>query len=80
VTAAKELGAKRLMPVHWAKFALSIHDWNEPIERASIEAKKQQMELVTPLIGQKVDLNGDQEFSEWWKLDALQPEPAVSSK
>lgn len=74
VTAAKELGAKRLMPVHWAKFALSIHDWNEPVERASIEAKKQKMKLVTPLIGQKVDLNSDQDFAEWWKLDALQPQ------
>ncbi|MCE6990297.1 MBL fold metallo-hydrolase [Dyadobacter sp. CY323] len=74
VTAAKELNAKKLMPVHWAKFSLALHDWNEPILRASAEAKKQNMPLVTPLIGQKVDLNGDQIWEEWWKEKALQPE------
>ncbi|SDG81270.1 L-ascorbate metabolism protein UlaG, beta-lactamase superfamily [Dyadobacter soli] len=74
VTAARELGAKKLMPVHWAKFALSIHDWNEPILRASAEAQKQGMPLVTPLIGQKVELKGDQAFTQWWKEARLQPE------
>lgn len=74
VTAARELGARKLMPVHWAKFALSIHDWNEPILRASVEAEKQHMPLVTPLIGQKVDLKGNQVFTHWWKEGQLQPE------
>ncbi|CAG5068519.1 hypothetical protein DYBT9623_01250 [Dyadobacter sp. CECT 9623] len=74
VTAAKELHAKKLMPVHWAKFSLALHDWNEPIQRASLEAKKQNMPLVTPLIGQKVDLDGEQVWEEWWKEKALQPE------
>ncbi|KAA0991589.1 MBL fold metallo-hydrolase [Dyadobacter aurulentus] len=74
VTAAKELHARKLMPVHWAKFSLALHDWNEPIQRAAIEAKKQNMPLVTPLIGQKVDLDGEQVWEEWWKGQALQPE------
>jgi L-ascorbate metabolism protein UlaG (beta-lactamase superfamily) len=74
VTAAKELRAAKLMPVHWSKFSLALHDWNEPIERATIEAKKQNMPLVTPMIGQKVDLNGDMVFGEWWKAEALQVE------
>lgn len=74
VTAAKDLKASKLMPVHWAKFSLALHDWNEPIQRAETEAKKQGMSLVTPLIGQKVDLNGDQVWAEWWKERALQPE------
>ncbi|PSL26799.1 L-ascorbate metabolism protein UlaG (beta-lactamase superfamily) [Dyadobacter jiangsuensis] len=74
VTAARELGAKKLMPVHWAKFALSIHDWNEPIIRATAEAQKQGMPLVTPLIGQKVELKGNQTFTQWWKEARLQPE------
>lgn len=74
VTAARDLGARKLMPVHWAKFALSIHDWNEPILRASAEAQKQGMPLVTPLIGQKVELKGDQVFTQWWKEARLQPE------
>ncbi|NIJ53368.1 MBL fold metallo-hydrolase [Dyadobacter arcticus] len=74
VTAAKELKAKKLMPVHWAKFSLALHDWNEPIQRASAEAKKQGVPLVTPLIGQKVNLIAEQIFPEWWKEKGLQPE------
>jgi L-ascorbate metabolism protein UlaG (beta-lactamase superfamily) len=31
--AASELNTKVLMPVHWAKFALAMHGWTDPIER-----------------------------------------------
>ncbi|MCF0043376.1 MBL fold metallo-hydrolase [Dyadobacter fanqingshengii] len=72
VTAAHELKATKLMPVHWSKFSLALHDWNEPIQRASIEARKQNMPLVTPMIGQKVNLKGENVFTEWWKEVALQ--------
>jgi L-ascorbate metabolism protein UlaG (beta-lactamase superfamily) len=73
VLAAKELNAKKLMPVHWAKFSLALHDWNEPIQRAAAEAKRQNMPLVTPLIGQKVNLDQEQVWEEWWKKQELQP-------
>ena len=32
-TAAIDLRAKVLMPVHWGKFVLANHDWREPVER-----------------------------------------------
>src|SRR5204862_2804016 len=31
--AAKDLRAKRILPVHSSKFALSVHPWDEPLER-----------------------------------------------
>ncbi|TDW97576.1 MBL fold metallo-hydrolase [Dinghuibacter silviterrae] len=31
--AAKELRARALMPVHWGKFSLSMHAWDEPVRR-----------------------------------------------
>jgi L-ascorbate metabolism protein UlaG (beta-lactamase superfamily) len=74
VTAARELKATRLMPVHWSKFSLALHDWNEPIQRAVAEARKQNIPLVTPMIGQKVDLKSNQSFPQWWKLEPLQPQ------
>jgi L-ascorbate metabolism protein UlaG (beta-lactamase superfamily) len=73
VTAAQDLKSTKLMPVHWAKFSLALHDWNEPIQRVSVEAQKQNMPLVTPLIGQKVDLKCEQVFEQWWKEKQLQP-------
>lgn len=67
VKAAQELKAKKLMPVHWAKFALALHDWDEPIIRVSEEAKKQNIPLITPMIGQKVNFEKEETFAEWWK-------------
>jgi len=74
VTAAHDLKAAKLMPVHWSKFSLALHDWNEPVQRATLEAGKQHMPLVTPMIGQKVNLKEQQIFTEWWNDKALQPE------
>jgi L-ascorbate metabolism protein UlaG (beta-lactamase superfamily) len=68
VTAAQELRAKRLMPVHWAKFSLALHDWDEPITRVTAAANTHEMPLLTPMIGEKVNLNNMQAASkEWWK-------------
>lgn len=53
VTAAQDLNAKQLMPVHWGKFALSLHAWDEPIQRICAEAERQKMPLITPMIGEK---------------------------
>jgi L-ascorbate metabolism protein UlaG (beta-lactamase superfamily) len=68
VQAAKDLGAKKLLPVHWAKFSLGLHDWDEPIKRVSAAAEKEEIPLLTPMIGQKVTLNNEQRFEKWWEL------------
>ncbi|HEY4936346.1 MAG TPA: MBL fold metallo-hydrolase, partial [Puia sp.] len=38
VQAALDLHANKLIPVHWGKFSLSVHSWNEPIIRIKKEA------------------------------------------
>lgn len=68
VQAATDLKAKRLMPVHWAKFSLGLHDWDEPINRVTAAAALHKMPLVTPMIGEKVNLNKtDIVFKKWWE-------------
>lgn len=68
VTAAKDLGAKVFMPVHWASFTLSIHSWTDPVERAIAEAKKQQQAIVTPQIGELMTLQQEPvQRSAWWQ-------------
>ena len=66
VRAAQELKARRLMPVHWAKFELALHAWDEPIIRVTKEANRVNMPLVTPMIGEAVRLKSPQPFSAWW--------------
>ncbi len=66
--AAIDLQAKRLMPVHSAKFALALHDWDEPLKEIIERNKKVGLPLVTPKIGELVNLNDSaQVFTEWWK-------------
>jgi L-ascorbate metabolism protein UlaG (beta-lactamase superfamily) len=65
--AAIELNAKKLMPVHWAKFSLGNHAWDDSIKRVSAASKEKNISLITPMIGEEVDLkNTSHEFVEWW--------------
>lgn len=63
--ATLDLRAKKLLPVHWAKYILANHAWNEPIKIIS-ELHNNQYELLTPIIGQKVMLDEDNQFTSWW--------------
>lgn len=68
VQAAQDLKAKRLMPVHWAKFSLALHAWDEPIKRVTALAETANMPLLTPMIGEKVNLNDSTYVpSQWWE-------------
>lgn len=66
--AAKDLNAKALFPVHSSKFVLANHNWNEPLSKISELAEVTEIKLVTPLIGEKTDLNTEKVFSKWWEF------------
>ncbi len=67
VQAALDLRAKKLLPVHWAKFSLSNHAWNEPILRVKKEAANRNLSLLHPMIGELVNLDLEQSFDNWWE-------------
>ena len=66
VQAAQDLRATTLLPVHWGKFSLSVHAWDEPIERALAEAEKKGVTIIHPAIGEVVNLKNPQTFKRWW--------------
>ena len=72
VQAAEDLHAKKLLPVHWGKFSLSLHAWDEPIIRVTNEAKRKGVNVMHPMIGEIVYLDKENFFSEWWKINAAQ--------
>ena len=66
--AAEQLGAKCLLPVHWAKFSLSLHPWDEPINRLLKAAAGRPFHVLTPMIGQTVILYSDEDYEQpWWE-------------
>jgi len=66
--AAKELKAKRILPVHSSKFALGNHEWDEPLKLITENNKKENLDIITPMIGEKVNLDDQRQvFSQWWE-------------
>ncbi len=68
VQASIDLKAKTLLPVHWGKFSLSMHPWNESIIRAKAMADKLNVDLRMPKIGETLLLNEPYSANEWWKF------------
>ncbi|WP_152395879.1 MBL fold metallo-hydrolase [Paenibacillus guangzhouensis] len=68
VKAHKDVNGKNMMLIHWGAFTLAYHGWTEPIRRAIIEAKKANVNLVAPQIGDTVALNGEMNVPAlpWW--------------
>jgi L-ascorbate metabolism protein UlaG (beta-lactamase superfamily) len=67
VQAAIDLKAKKLFPVHWSKFALSVHSWDEPIRRVVAESKKRNMPLLHPVIGEATRIDDSVQHASWWE-------------
>jgi L-ascorbate metabolism protein UlaG (beta-lactamase superfamily) len=67
VQAGIDLKAKKILPVHWAKFTLSLHAWDEPINRIIAEAEKRDMPLIHPMIGEEVNLKDPKPSTTWWE-------------
>jgi len=54
--------------VHWGKFTLALHAWDEPIKRILDKAKELSMKVLTPKIGQPLVLKDDFKTDNWWNL------------
>ncbi|KLT64174.1 MBL fold metallo-hydrolase [Pedobacter sp. BMA] len=66
VQAAIDLKAKVLMPVHWSKFSLAMHSWDEPVKRVVAAAEDLNFPIVTPRLGETINLNKYLPTAKWW--------------
>lgn len=66
VQACIDLNAKVLMPVHWGKFSISLHPWDEPIKRLLIKADELKVKITTPMIGEPVIVGSFYPVKKWW--------------
>jgi len=64
--AAYDLKSIATMPIHWGKFNLSLHPWNEPPARFVVKAAELTLKVTTPVIGETFSLNKLPE-NEWWR-------------
>lgn len=76
VQAAVDLKAGTILPVHWGKFKLSMHPWDEPVRRVLAKAeelnkatdKEHKIKVVTPRIGEMLLLNDEYQGFRWWEF------------
>ena len=66
VQASIDLNARVLFPIHWSKFDLSVHPWDEPIIRVTAEAKRRDVTVATPFMGEVFDLEKLPQVP-WWE-------------
>lgn len=66
VMAALDLQAKVLLPVHWGKFTLSVHDWDESIKRVIKSAAAEGQAITTPQLGETVSIGEHYPDTQWW--------------
>lgn len=67
VQASLDLKSKLLLPVHWAKFTLSVHPWYEPVTRALDAAQNLSAAIATPQIGEPLTLGNSHANKVWWQ-------------
>ncbi|MDR2861166.1 MAG: MBL fold metallo-hydrolase [Syntrophobacterales bacterium] len=66
--AINDLTPKRVFTNHHAKYALARHSWKEPLEIISRLNEQENLNIITPMMGELVYLNDfSQIFTKWWE-------------
>jgi len=63
-----DLGAKVIWPVHWGKFTLALHAWNDSPKRITKVADELRLKLTTPIIGEQIVIGTTYPNRNWWEL------------
>ena len=66
VEAGKILGSKVIMPIHWGAFSLANHPWDDSVQRFSLKAESENMNYITPKIGQTFTYGEVFNHEKWW--------------
>lgn len=64
--AAIDLQSAILMPVHWGKYRLALHDWDDSIKRVVAKSEELGVKIATPMLGESFYLNGELPIKHWW--------------
>lgn len=67
VQAHIDLRGKIMLPIHNSSFDLSFHPWYEPLERVSAAARKRQVNVTTPIVGEVFTTKQKVLDNPWWE-------------
>ncbi len=61
-----DLRGQFLVPLHWSTFDMALHPWYEPIERLVTFSEQESVTLITPEVGEKINLRDKSNAEHWW--------------
>ncbi len=65
IKACQDIDAGLLFPIHFSTFDLALHPWDESIGIVADMASQHNIEIVTPIMGEKV-VPGITQTTKWW--------------
>ena len=75
-----DVGGRRLLPIHNGTFDLSMHSWQEPLQRIVALASAAGVPISTPMMGEREDILAPNAGQAWWQGVGSQPgEPLLSA-
>ena len=77
VTAAVDLGAALVLPIHWCTFSLAPHPWAEPVERLLTAADAANLPVLVPRVGERVAIDDLPTIPPWWRPSRETPNPTL---
>lgn len=67
VQAHQDLRGRWLLPIHNGTFDLAMHIWEDPFDQVLQFAAERGVQVATPMMGERVDMNAPQPCSRWWR-------------
>jgi len=67
VQAHIDLKGQYFLPIHNGTFDLSLHDWFEPFEQVTELSKELNVNLLTPVFGQEINIKLPALTDAWWR-------------
>jgi L-ascorbate metabolism protein UlaG (beta-lactamase superfamily) len=62
-----DLRGRALLPIHNGTFDLAMHAWDDPFERIASLAGAKGVPVITPVMGEAVDLRQPRGRGAWWR-------------
>ena len=63
----RDMEVTKLFPIHNSKFKLSKHPWDELLRKLDDFTINTSIQLLTPMIGEKLYLHKENSFKKWWE-------------
>lgn len=62
-----DVRGKKMLPAHNGTFDLAFHAWYEPLDRISELAQSNNVDLITPIVGEVINVKTTHSQNKWWQ-------------